>query len=250
MPAVNSGRRVRLSPPRSSKLYISLETMSVVSPIERAKTGGALEHRHLDPAEAVEPAHALERRDHRLEAVGVLAPDVLGASDLLRALAHRRGLSIFDGRGEGVDAGRDARIADGARHRESPMRIASAFLAPPPRRQRRRLAAARQLHPRRAGRPRRLDPAGPRRPLSRHDPPQGRRDRRPAPHLPGPPDHPGAEGRRLRPALSRMAARRPFAARRGQERRRPQDQRRRPAAAPGGATRPTSTPSTSTSPRA
>ncbi len=38
MPAVNSGRRVRLSPPRSSKLYISLETMSVVSPIERAKT--------------------------------------------------------------------------------------------------------------------------------------------------------------------------------------------------------------------
>src|SRR3954464_12982579 len=41
MPAVNSGRRVRLSPPRSSKLYISLETMSVVSPIERAKTSVA-----------------------------------------------------------------------------------------------------------------------------------------------------------------------------------------------------------------
>src|SRR5687768_3140270 len=38
MPAVNSGRRVIESPPRSSNVYISLETMSVVSPIERAKT--------------------------------------------------------------------------------------------------------------------------------------------------------------------------------------------------------------------
>ena len=38
IPAVNSGRRERDSPPRSSKLYISLETISVVSPIERANT--------------------------------------------------------------------------------------------------------------------------------------------------------------------------------------------------------------------
>ncbi len=38
MPAVNSGRRVSDSPPLSSKLYISFDTTSVVSPSERAKT--------------------------------------------------------------------------------------------------------------------------------------------------------------------------------------------------------------------
>ncbi len=38
MPAVNSGRRVTESPLRSSKLYISFDTTSVVSPSERAKT--------------------------------------------------------------------------------------------------------------------------------------------------------------------------------------------------------------------
>ncbi len=38
MPAVNSGRSVIESPPRSSNVYISLETTSEVSPIERAKT--------------------------------------------------------------------------------------------------------------------------------------------------------------------------------------------------------------------
>ena len=37
MPAVNSGRSVINSPPRSSNEYISLETTSVVSPIVRAK---------------------------------------------------------------------------------------------------------------------------------------------------------------------------------------------------------------------
>jgi hypothetical protein len=37
-PAVPSGRRVRLSPPRSVKLYISLVTTSEVSPSVRAKT--------------------------------------------------------------------------------------------------------------------------------------------------------------------------------------------------------------------
>jgi hypothetical protein len=38
MPAVNSGRSVRLSPARSSNVHISLETISLVSPIEREKT--------------------------------------------------------------------------------------------------------------------------------------------------------------------------------------------------------------------
>ena len=38
MPAVASGRSVISSPPRSVKVYISLVTMSVVSPIVRAKT--------------------------------------------------------------------------------------------------------------------------------------------------------------------------------------------------------------------
>ena len=37
-PAVNSGRSVTRSPPRSSKLYISLVTMSEVSPSVRANT--------------------------------------------------------------------------------------------------------------------------------------------------------------------------------------------------------------------
>jgi hypothetical protein len=35
MPAVASGRKVRLSPPESLKVYISFSTMSVYSPIAR-----------------------------------------------------------------------------------------------------------------------------------------------------------------------------------------------------------------------
>jgi hypothetical protein len=46
------------------------------------------EHRHLDAAEGVEAAHALEGRDHRLEPVRFLAENVLGAADPLRAFAH------------------------------------------------------------------------------------------------------------------------------------------------------------------
>ena len=38
MPAVNSGRSVIESPPRSSNVYISFDTTSVASPNERAKT--------------------------------------------------------------------------------------------------------------------------------------------------------------------------------------------------------------------
>jgi hypothetical protein len=38
MPAVASGRSVRLSPPRSTKVYISLPTTSVCSPIARLKS--------------------------------------------------------------------------------------------------------------------------------------------------------------------------------------------------------------------
>jgi len=37
-PAVFSGRKVRLSPPLSAKVYISLVTTSEVSPSVRAKT--------------------------------------------------------------------------------------------------------------------------------------------------------------------------------------------------------------------
>ena len=72
------------------ELYISLATMSVVSPIERAKTWVASNTGISTRLEAVEPADPVERLDHRLETVGFLAPDVLGAPDLLRALAHRR----------------------------------------------------------------------------------------------------------------------------------------------------------------
>ena len=38
MPAVYSGRKVSDSPPRSVKVYISLETTSVVSPMPRANS--------------------------------------------------------------------------------------------------------------------------------------------------------------------------------------------------------------------
>ena len=92
MPAVNSGRRVIDSPPRSSNVYISLETTSVVSPIERANTAVVLDHRHLDPLEAVQPAHAVERRDHRGEAVGVFSEQALRAPDGLRSVVMARGL--------------------------------------------------------------------------------------------------------------------------------------------------------------
>ena len=54
MPAVNSGRSVSKSPPRSGKVYISFDTTSVVSPIERANTSVASNTGSLDPLEAIE----------------------------------------------------------------------------------------------------------------------------------------------------------------------------------------------------
>ena len=81
MPAVNSGRNVIDSPPRSSNDYISFETTSVVSPIGPREHRGLLDRRHLDPLEAVQAAHAIERRDHRGEAVGVFPEQALRAPD-------------------------------------------------------------------------------------------------------------------------------------------------------------------------
>ena len=49
---MSSGRRVSERPPWSSKVYISLVTMSVDSPTPREKTRGVLEHRRLDVAVA------------------------------------------------------------------------------------------------------------------------------------------------------------------------------------------------------
>jgi len=40
---------------------------------------GLLDRRHLDPSEAVEPAHLVERGDHRGEAVGVFVKQALRA---------------------------------------------------------------------------------------------------------------------------------------------------------------------------
>ena len=42
---------------------------------------GLLDRRHLDALEPVEPAHAIERRDHRGEAVGVFSKQALRAPD-------------------------------------------------------------------------------------------------------------------------------------------------------------------------
>ena len=52
---------------------------------------GRLDRRHLDPLEAVQPAHALERRDHRRLAVRVFSKQALRAPDGLRR-GHGRGL--------------------------------------------------------------------------------------------------------------------------------------------------------------
>ena len=95
MPAVNSGRKVR------TVAAAILEAVHLLGDdigglADRAGEDlGRFEDRHLDALEAVEPAHTVERVDDGVEAVGRLAPDVLGASDLLRALAHGGGLSIF-----------------------------------------------------------------------------------------------------------------------------------------------------------
>ena len=81
MPAVNSGRSVSDSPPRSSKEYISLETTSVGLAQRAGEDLGALEDGHLDAAEAVELAHALESLDHVGEGLGLGSENVLRAPD-------------------------------------------------------------------------------------------------------------------------------------------------------------------------
>ena len=95
MPAVNSGRKVSDSPPRSSNVYISFETTSVALAERAREYLGRLEHRHFDMLERIETPHTIESVDNAVEAIGLLTDHVLGAPDLLRTLAHRRRLTIF-----------------------------------------------------------------------------------------------------------------------------------------------------------
>jgi hypothetical protein len=112
MPAVNSGRSVSESPPRSSNVYISFETTSVVSPSERANTRGRLEHRDLDALEAIEPPDALERSSTRAKRALLVAEDVLGAADALGG---------FD-RGYGaLSRTRLGEVGEGFAHRPTPL---------------------------------------------------------------------------------------------------------------------------------
>ena len=214
---------------------------------------GRLEHRHLDPAEAVEPADAVERLHHRLETVGGFAPDILGSPDLLRTFAHRAAhLACLPGGESGAPLDRrrrDAPCGRGAFRQES----AHAFRParpPSPLLHRRRRAASRQFHQRDAGAEARHDPACARRPLSRHDPADRRRDRHASAassavheHVPVAkagdfvllypkwlPGNHSPSGQINKVAGFRV-------------------DRQRPRAAPGCATRSTSTPSTSTCPQ-
>jgi hypothetical protein len=81
---VNSGRSVSDSPPRSSKLYISLTRHR--SSRRAAEHGGLFEHRHFRAAEAVQLAHAFEGLDHEGEGLGVGTENVLRAANGLGRL--------------------------------------------------------------------------------------------------------------------------------------------------------------------
>ena len=77
MPAVNSGRKGERFPAAILE-RVHLLGDDVGGLADRAgEDRGLLEHRHLDPLEAVEPAHAIERRDDRGEAVGVFPKQAL-----------------------------------------------------------------------------------------------------------------------------------------------------------------------------
>ena len=99
MPAVNSGRSVsEVAAAVREGVHFLRDDIGGFA--DRAGEDlGRLEHRRFDPLEGVEPADAVERLDHRVEAVGVLAPDILGAPDPLRTLAHRRALAFLGGGG-------------------------------------------------------------------------------------------------------------------------------------------------------
>ena len=94
MPAVNSGRSV------IDFAAAILERIHFLRDDVGGLADGAGEHRrmldrrHFDPLEAVQTAHAVERRDHRGEAVGVFSKQALRAPNGLnwrhcRALKHK-----------------------------------------------------------------------------------------------------------------------------------------------------------------
>ncbi len=56
---------------------------------------GRLNHRDFDPLEPIQTAHAIERGDHRVEAVGVFSDQALRPPDGLRRHGHYPRLSIF-----------------------------------------------------------------------------------------------------------------------------------------------------------
>ncbi len=93
MPAVNSGRRVsEFAAAILERIHLLRDDIGGLAD-RAAEHFGLLEHRHFDPAEAVELAHPLEGLDDMRESLGLGAEDVLGAADGLWRLAHGRALS-------------------------------------------------------------------------------------------------------------------------------------------------------------
>ena len=86
---MNSGRSVIESPERSSNEYISLATTSVDLAHRPREYLGRLDQRNFDPLEPVQAAHAVERGDHFMEAVGFFPKQALRAPDRLRCLDLR-----------------------------------------------------------------------------------------------------------------------------------------------------------------
>ena len=85
--------------------------------------GGLLDRRHLDPLEPVQPAHAIERRDHRRQAVGVFSKQALRAPDGLnrrhcRALKHKFSRMRNQRVGCGLFCSRSRMLAEEARRRQ------------------------------------------------------------------------------------------------------------------------------------
>ena len=89
MPAVNSGRSV-IEFPAAVLERVHFLGDDVGGLADRAgEHRGRLDHRHFDPLEAEQAAHAVERRDHRGEAVGVFSKQALRAPDGLKRASLR-----------------------------------------------------------------------------------------------------------------------------------------------------------------
>ena len=95
---MNSGRSVTASPAAIlERIHFLRHDVGGLAHRPREHRG-RFEHRHFDALEAVQAAHAVERRDDRVEAVGLLAEQALHAANGLGGLdfRHMVGLAPSD----------------------------------------------------------------------------------------------------------------------------------------------------------